>query len=53
MVEPGGAAGAACLEPDDPLRLVTQAVARDDPDPKALACYGLLVRSGDDAPEAL
>lgn len=27
-----------------PLRLVEQVVARDDPDPKALACYGLLVR---------
>jgi transposase len=32
-----------------PLRLVEQRVARDDPDPKALACYGLLVRQGDDA----
>ena len=30
--------------PDQPLRLVEQAVAKDDPDPKALACYGLLVR---------
>jgi hypothetical protein len=28
--------------PDQPLRLVEQTVARDDPDPKALACYGLL-----------
>jgi hypothetical protein len=28
-----------------PLRLVEQAVAPDDPDPKALACYGLLARS--------
>ena len=27
-----------------PLRLVEQAVAKEDPDPKALACYGLLVR---------
>jgi hypothetical protein len=27
-----------------PLRLVEQTVAPDDPDPKALACYGLLVR---------
>jgi transposase len=27
-----------------PLRLIEQAVARDDPDPKALACYGLLAR---------
>ena len=30
--------------PDRPLRLVEQTVAKDDPDPKALACYGLLVR---------
>jgi len=28
-----------------PLHLVEQAVPKDDPDPKALACYGLLVRS--------
>lgn len=27
-----------------PLRLIEQTVARNDPDPKALACYGLLVR---------
>ncbi|TAK35977.1 MAG: hypothetical protein EPO21_04355 [Chloroflexota bacterium] len=27
---------------DEPLRLIEQTVARDDPDPKALACYGLL-----------
>jgi transposase len=32
-----------------PLRLVEQSVARGDPDPKALACYGLLVRQWDDA----
>src|SRR5918994_6276834 len=32
-------------EPDRPLRLVEQAIAKDDPDPKALACYGLLLRS--------
>ena len=32
----------AWAEPDRPLRLVEQAVATDDPDPKALACYGLL-----------
>ena len=30
---------------DQPLRLVEQTVAKDDPDLKALACYGLLVRS--------
>jgi hypothetical protein len=38
---------------DAPLRLVAQAVAKDDPDPKALACYGLLVRPGNEAPEAI
>jgi hypothetical protein len=27
-----------------PLRLVEQSIPKDDPDPKALACYGLLVR---------
>jgi DDE superfamily endonuclease/Winged helix-turn helix len=30
-----------------PLRLIEQTVARDDPDPKALACYGLLTRTWD------
>jgi transposase len=34
-----------------PLRLVEQTVAKDDPDPKALACYGLLLRPGNAAPE--
>jgi hypothetical protein len=38
---------------EDPLRLVEQVVAKDDADPKALACYGLLVRSGDGTPEDL
>ena len=28
------------------MRLVEQTVTPDDPDPKALACYGLLVRRG-------
>jgi len=32
-----------------PLRLVEQTVARDDPDPQAVACYGLLTRSWDAA----
>jgi transposase len=32
---------------DAPLRLVEQGKARDDPEPKALACYGLLVRAWD------
>ena len=36
-----------------PLRLVEQSVAKDDPDPKALACYGLLVRQADGAPDQL
>lgn len=31
-------------EADRPLRLVERAVADDDPDPKALACYGVQVR---------
>lgn len=34
-------------------RLVARAVAKDDPDPKAPACYGLLVRPGDAAAEAV
>jgi transposase len=34
---------------DAPLHLVEQTVTRDDPDPKALACYGLLVRAWDNA----
>lgn len=37
---------------DAPLRLVEQAVAKDDSDPKALACYGLLVRLGASSNEA-
>jgi hypothetical protein len=36
---------------DQLLRLVAQAVAQDDPDPKALACYGLLVRQAGDGPD--
>jgi hypothetical protein len=34
---------------DQPLRLVEQTVAKDDPDPKALACYGIIVRTWTDA----
>ena len=30
---------------------MAQAVTDDDPDPKALACYGLLVRPGEGTPE--
>jgi hypothetical protein len=33
----------AWAEADEVLRLVEQAAAKNDPDPKALACYGLLV----------
>ena len=40
----------AWSELKEPLHLVEQTVASDDPDPKALACYGLLVRQGT-APE--
>jgi len=34
----------AWAETDQPLRLVEQTVATDDPDPKALACSSLLLR---------
>jgi hypothetical protein len=34
-----------------PLRLVEQTVADDDPEPKALACYGLLLRPRTTTPE--
>jgi hypothetical protein len=36
-----------------PLRLVEQTIAKADPDPKALACYGLLLRwtSAPDVPQ--
>src|SRR5258707_4149419 len=34
----------AWAEAERPLRLVEQTVAKADPDPKALACYGLLLR---------
>ena len=37
----------AWTEGKAPLRLVEQTVAKDAPDPKALACYGLLVRWAD------
>jgi transposase len=33
-------------ERGEPLRLQELAVAKEDPEPKALACYGLLVRRG-------
>lgn len=34
-----------------PLRLIEQTVTKDDPDPKALACYGLLVRRAGETPD--
>ena len=34
------------------MRLVEQVVAKDDPDPKALACYGLLLRADPSDEEA-
>ena len=34
----------AWSDPDQPLRVVEQSVPKVDADPKALACYGLLVR---------
>jgi transposase len=37
----------AWQDAEQPLRLVAQSVAREDPDPKALACYGLLARCWD------
>ena len=43
---------ATWCEADQPTRLVEQTVAKDDPDPKALACYGLLLRAADDSARA-
>ena len=30
-------------EAGEPLRLVEQSVAKDDPDPKAISCYGVCI----------
>jgi transposase len=38
---------------DGPPRLATLSVPDDDPDPKALACYGLLLRPDTTTPEEL
>jgi hypothetical protein len=35
-------------EKGEPLRLVEQSVAKDDPDPKAISCYGLYVPALDE-----
>ncbi len=40
-------------EADRPLHLIELSVAKDDPEPKALACYGLLVRGEVDASDAM
>jgi len=34
----------AWCDPTDPWRLIAQSLPKDDPDPKALACYGLLLK---------
>ena len=38
---------------DDQVRLAEKAVAQDDPDPKAVACYGLLLRATPTTPEQI
>ena len=43
----------AWAAPDTALRLVEKARAPHDLDPKALACYGLLVRALPTTPEQL
>src|SRR4029450_1807883 len=46
-MRPGGAGARvpSWVDPSDgPLRLIEQAAPKDDPDPKALACYGVLLR---------
>jgi transposase len=43
----------AWSEAGQPLRLVEQSVAKTDPGPKALACYGLLVRAADAGQEGI
>ena len=38
---------------DEQLRLEEKAVAKDDPDPTAMACYGLLLRATPTTPEQI
>ena len=41
-MEQGGLAHLECLERrGQPFRLIQQSVAKDDPEPKAISCYGL------------
>ncbi len=40
-------------EGDTPLRLIEKVLPNDDPDPKALACYGVLLRATPTRPEQL
>lgn len=42
----------AWSEPKEPLRLAALTAPKEDPDAKALACYGLLVRPGGAEPDA-
>ena len=53
MEPPGAPALHAWAEAGRPLRLVERAVAKDDPDPKALACYGLYLPATNEALAAL
>ncbi len=47
MEQDGLLALPARLERDDePMRLVQWSVAKDDPDPKAISCYGLYLPGG-------
>ncbi len=41
----------AFCEPDAPLKLEEKVVPKTDPDPKALACYGVLWRTSGDDPD--
>ncbi len=38
---------------EEQLRLEAKAIAKDDPDPKALACYGVLLRATPTTPEQI
>jgi hypothetical protein len=41
----------AWMDSSEPVRLIEQCRATTDPDPKALACYGLLVRRAGGVPD--